>query len=138
VEARHWAITAGGEEDGMREEDEDDPFLLERLRLPGGVIARRVVPEKVRRRRRHFVMLPMAWYDRLKGANGQTCRVAWYLLYLHWKDKGEPVKLNNGMLETDGVSRQSKWKALADLERRGLVAVERRPKRSPIVRLLHT
>jgi len=46
------------------------------------------------------------------------------------------VKFPNGMLGIDGVSRRSKWRALNDLERRGLITVERRPGRSPIVRLL--
>jgi hypothetical protein len=38
-------------------------------------------------------------------------------------------------LRIDGISRYSKWKALGDLERRGLVTVERRPRRSPLVRV---
>ena len=62
-------------------------------------------PAKIRKRREQFVMLPMAWFDRLKGATGQTHRVALYLLHLNWKGKGAPIKLTNGMLERDGVSR---------------------------------
>ena len=95
----------------------------------------RVVPTKIRKRREQFVMFPMTWFDRLKGATGQTHRVALYLLHLSWKEKGAPIKLANGMLERDGVSRFGKWRALADLEQRGLIAVERRPRRSPVVRL---
>jgi hypothetical protein len=53
---------------------------------------------------------------------------------LHWKGNGAPIKLSNGMLEIDGISRQAKWRALTDLERLGLIQVERRPNRSPIVR----
>jgi hypothetical protein len=97
---------------------------------------RAVVPRKIQRRRRHYVMVPWTWIERLEGATGQTYRVALCLLYLSWKGEGEPVKLANGMLRIDGVSRQSKWRALNDLERRGLVAVERRPRRSPIIRLV--
>jgi hypothetical protein len=40
------------------------------------------------------------------------------------------------MLKIDGVSRQSKCRALRDLERRGLITVEWWPKKSPIVRLM--
>jgi len=116
--------------------DDDDPYLLDRLRLPDGIIARRaVVPEKVRKRREHFVRVPWPWIERLDGATGHTYRVALCLLYLHWKGKGEPVKLGNSVLEMDGVSRYSKWRALNDLEHRKLIAVERRPKRQPIIRL---
>jgi len=94
-----------------------------------------VTPAKIKRRREHFAMLPMTWYERLKGADGQTYRVAWFLLYLHWKNNGGPIKLANGMLAMDGVPPQSKRRALRDLERRGLITVEWRPRKSPIVRL---
>ena len=79
----------------------------------------------------------MAWRERLTGATGNTILVALDLLYLAWKGgKGAPVKLANGMLRHDRVSRHSKWRALNELERRGLITVERRPKRSPLVHVL--
>jgi hypothetical protein len=95
-----------------------------------------VEPEKLKRRRQHFIRLPLTWYERLKGAHGQTYRVALYVLYLHWKDGKGPIKLANGMLKIDGVSPQSKRRALRDLERRKLVTVDWRPKKSPLVQLL--
>jgi hypothetical protein len=114
--------------------DADNPFDLDRLRFdPAEVPA--TTPKKIGKRKEHFTMVPWTWIERLNGATGQTYRVALFLLYQHWKGKCEPIKLPNGMLKIDGVSRQSKWRALADLERRGLIAVERRPSRSPIVRL---
>jgi hypothetical protein len=97
---------------------------------------RRVVAVKIKKRRQHFIKLPMSWYDRMKGADGQTYRVVWYLLYLHWKSGGEAIKLSNGMLAIDGVPPTSKRRALRDLERRGLIIVERQSRKSPIVRLL--
>jgi hypothetical protein len=81
-------------------------------------------------------MVPQSWIDRLNGAAGQTYRVALFLLYEGWRAKTDTVKLGNGMLNFDGVSRYSKWRALTDLERRGLVKVERRPKRPPLVHLV--
>jgi hypothetical protein len=98
-------------------------------------LERPAVPRKIQKRREHFVQVPWRWVEKLKGAASQTWYLAHHLLYLHWKGGGEPIKLANGMLEFDGISRQSKWRALGDLERRGLIMVERRPKRSPIVRL---
>ena len=96
-----------------------------------------VVPRKIKKRRQNFVMVPWTWVELLKGVkSAQTYRVALVLLYASWKSRGAPVKLPNGMLEIDGVRRQSKWRALAELERRGLITVERRPSRSPIVRVL--
>jgi DNA-binding MarR family transcriptional regulator len=119
--------------------DTDDPFDLEELRYTEEVLVparRAVTPRKIQKRRKHFVQVPWTWIERLEGATGQTYRLALVLLYLHWKGKSAPTKLPNGMLKIDGVSRQSKWRALADLEQRGLINVERRPKRSPIIRLL--
>jgi hypothetical protein len=112
-----------------------DPFNLEDLRVPDEVQALARVPAKIRRRREKFIMFPLAWFEALNGATGATYRVAIYLLYLHWKDGGGAIKLPNGMLKIDGVSRQAKWRALGDLERRGLITVERRPSRSPLIRL---
>jgi uncharacterized membrane protein len=94
------------------------------------------VPLKIKKRRQHFVMVPWLWIERLNGATSQTYRVALVLLYMGWKNRGAPIKLTNGMLRIEGISRRSKWRALNALERRGLIAVERRLRRSPIIRLL--
>jgi hypothetical protein len=119
---------------------DDDPYEnLKRYRLPDGMVVlerRAVVPQKIQRRRRHFILVAMAWFERLAGASGQTYRLALCLLYLDWKARGEPIQLSNGLVQIYGVSRYSKWLALNDLERRGLIAIERRQRRSPIVRLL--
>ena len=114
-----------------------DDFDLENLRLPADIVRpRRVVePHKLEKRRKHFVQLPWTWVEALSGASGQTWQLATHLLYLNWKGKGEPIKLANGMLEIDGISRWSKWRALPELERRGLVVIDRRRRRSPIVTL---
>ena len=114
-----------------------DSFDLSSLQLPGGQILERraSVPRKIQRRRQHFVRVPWNWVEALDGTAGQTYRVALHLLYLHWKDGGKPIKLANSMLRSDGVSRQSKWRALGDLERRGLISIERRRRLAPLVRL---
>ena len=121
---------------------DDDPYAnLKQHRLTPEtqtMIERQVarVPKKIRKRQQHFVMVPWAWAERLQGASGKTYRVAICLLYLHWRgSKSGPIKLPNGMLKIDGVSRQSKWRALNDLERRRLIVVEHRPRKSPLVRL---
>jgi len=96
-----------------------------------------VLPRKIQKRQQQFVIVPMVWRERLAGATGHTVLLALDLLYLGWKNKGEPVKLANVMRQHDGISRQSKWRVLNDLERRGLVRVERRSRRSPLVHLSH-
>ena len=93
-------------------------------------------PAKLTKRRKHFIMLPFTWLERLSGASGQVYRLAILLLYRDWKSNGMPIKLGNGMLQIDGISRRTKWRALVELERRGLIAIERRCGKSPIIRLL--
>jgi hypothetical protein len=114
-----------------------DPLDLDNLRLDRDVLPERraVTPRKIERRREHFVRVPWTWIEALSGATGQTWHLALHLLHLHWKGNGAPIKLANGMLKVDGISRASKWRALAELERRRLITVERRPKRSPNIRL---
>jgi len=112
-----------------------DPFDLNHLRVEPVQV--RVVPSpKIRRRRQHFAMVPFVWLERLDGAAGKTYALAMHLRYLHWRHKGQPFTLANGMLETDGISRHSKWRGLTQLERRGLICVQRRPSQSPIITVL--
>jgi len=113
----------------------DDPFDdIEKLRLPPGQL-RVITPRKIGRRREHFIMVPFTWLERLGGASGKVYAVALHLLYLHWKGKGAPIKLANGMLRIDGISRASKWRALVELEGQGLITIDRRPRKSPVITL---
>jgi hypothetical protein len=84
---------------------DDDPFDLERLRLPSeqAQTATRT-PHRIAKRREHFIRVPFGWLERLKGASGRDCLLALHLLYLHWQNKGKPFKLPNGMLKADGRS----------------------------------
>ena len=117
-------------------DDSEDLYDLNKLRLDPAKFSTPYIPAKIRKRREQFVMMPMWWYETLANPvpKGQaTVLIAIYLLHLHWKHRGKPFKLANGMLEYDGVSRYAKWRALKELERRSLVIVERRLKKSPIV-----
>jgi hypothetical protein len=94
---------------------------------------RRITPKKIAKRREHWAKYPMSYIEAMEDASGKTFIVILHLLYLHWKGRGAPIKFANGMLKQGGVSRDTKWRALIYLESRGLITVERRPKRSPIV-----
>jgi hypothetical protein len=81
-----------------------------------------------------FVKFPKLWQTCLaeQHADGSTYRVALYLL-----DKAtfsEHVPLGNRVLEKQGVSRASKWRALKLLRRAG-IAVEGHKGRVPRVRV---
>jgi hypothetical protein len=117
-------------------DDSDDLYDLNKLRLDPAKFATPYVPAKIRKRREQFAILPMQWYEKLakpSPAGRCTCLVAWYLLYLNWKNDGKPFKLANGMLKYDGVGRHSKQRALTELEQRGLITVERRARKSPTI-----
>jgi hypothetical protein len=82
------------------------------------------------------VMVPIRWKEVLGAkprARNTVYDVALHLLYLHWKNHGKPFKLPNGLLRYDGIDRFTKWRALGDLERRGLIRIRRRSTRSPII-----
>jgi hypothetical protein len=120
-----------------------DPFELNTLRVDpadlGLAVKQAVAPAKIEKRSKDFVRFPMSWYERLKKppATGVTLLVALHLLHLDWRNHGKPFTLANGMLEFDGISRQSKWRALGELEKRGLITIQRRPSKSPIVQVLY-
>jgi hypothetical protein len=90
----------------------------------------------VKGRQKQFILLPWNWFEALKGADGQTYRLALYLQYMHWKAKGGPIKLANGALAATGVPRHAKYRALGDLEQRGLITVDRVGRKSPIIRVV--
>ena len=117
----------------------DDPFDIAKLRIDRATLATAHVPARIRKRRGTFVILPMLWYEKLAkpAPNSRyTCLVAWYLLHLDWKNGGKPFKLPNGMLAYDGIGRHTKYRALRDLERRGLITIEwQRGRRSPVIQV---
>ena len=82
-------------------------------------------------------MLPREWELRLLRAKRiSTYRLAIELLYLHWYGNGKPVTVSNKVARAVKISARSKWEALAELERLGLIEVDRRPRKSPRV-VLH-
>ena len=118
-----------------------DPFDIKNLRVDLNdpnlkpKAAGRSKPNK--KWQRKFVQVPWVWIDRLKVSNrGVTYRLALLLLYEYWQTGGRPIHLSNVMLTGDGVTRRSKWRALLELEQFGLLKVERRPRKSPVVTLL--
>jgi hypothetical protein len=96
-------------------------------------------PQKAQKREKEiFVQLSPIWQKRLHGLSGKTQSVGRVILELHFKNYGRPVKLTNGPLLTIGIGRRAKKQALDELETCGLIEVERRRRKTPIVRPLHT
>jgi hypothetical protein len=80
-----------------------------------------------------FTKFPKLWRVRLAEtrANGCAYRVALYLLdRACWSRQ---VTLSTATMRKLGVSRNGKRGALRQLRRAGLIAVEERPRKSPLV-----
>jgi hypothetical protein len=105
------------------------PVLVAKGKQPGTATK----PKK----REIFIRTPFSWWEKLSGCHGQILAVALFIIHLEWKSQGRrPVKLANGALDAYGISRRTKWRALNELERLGLISVERRVRKSPIIRIL--
>jgi hypothetical protein len=120
----------------MMMRDGDDPIDLEALRVAPGQWQPAIKP-RPKKWRRQFVRVPWTWIEHLsKAKRTTTWRLAMVLLYEHWRTGGHPIALSNVGLESESLKRRSKWNALAELEKLGLIQVERRHRRSPRLRLL--
>jgi hypothetical protein len=116
-----------------------DPFDLERLRVNPADLQPQLKSKPLSQKwRRQFVQVPWEWVPCLRTRSGNTYHLALVLLYAFWRTGGQPVVLSNGFAYAEGLSRRSKWRALAELQELGLVRVERAPRKSPRVTPLFT
>jgi hypothetical protein len=82
--------------------------------------------------------IPLSWLSRLCRLNGgkvvATGLAIWFQAGLQRAREG--IRLTSKGLKRFGVTRQAKWEALKALEVAGLIAVERKGKKSPLVTVL--
>jgi hypothetical protein len=119
--------------------NDDDPYadLKQHALSPEMILERRIEPPKMRRRRQQFVKVPWTWVERLaKARHASTLQVAHCVLYLHWHGGSDQFPLANGMLPEHGIDRWRKWRGLRELEELGLIAVERRGRKSPLITII--
>jgi hypothetical protein len=84
-----------------------------------------------------FVKVPLHWASKAAKATRTSKAMVWvWLLHSSWKAKSPTFPLPNGKLKHDGVSRFIKRRALRELETAGLITVERRHGKTPVVTLL--
>ena len=98
-------------------------------------------PKPKQKWKRHYTKVPDEWVKRLHKARhpGSTWSLALELLYLHWKDGDEPIVVAGKVIKAAEVSRWSASDAMAELQRLGLVQIEREPgkaSRAILLRLL--
>jgi hypothetical protein len=116
-----------------------DEFELDKVRLDPALVATAKAapaPTVARpKKNRDFVMVPTSWVKRLEHAQACTYRLALHVLRLDWKHDGHQFRLTNEGLAAANVSRWGKYTSLRELERLGLVTVDRRFKKSPLIKV---
>ena len=115
---------------------------LEEFELDPNLVVVRTPPKKQRRvpNRKRFIFGPlsMEWIHRASKLPGKTLCVALVLRHLEGLNKGKRVSFPFSNVEASrwGISRKLKCRALAALERAGLIAVERRRGASPLATVI--
>jgi hypothetical protein len=116
--------------------DDQDDIDIQKLRVDPKFV-QQAIKSKRKEWRRNFTVMPRSWELRLLGAKRvSTFKLACELLYLHWLDKGKPIAVTGKMAAAAKLSARSKTNALAELERLGLIMIDRGVRRSPRVTLL--
>lgn len=124
-----------------------DPFDLKNLRVDPSdprLKPRADAPKKQKSKwEKKFVSFPWTWVVQLKTAERiASYKLAQLLIYEHWRNGhlrkgGRPIKLTSALAAEVGViSRQTKRRALVELEQLGLIKVERRLHKSPLITVL--
>jgi len=112
---------------------QNEPWHVKRLRE-----LEAAAPVKRKKWEQRFIAVPRVWANQLKTCDrAATFKLALVLLYEHWHTNGSTIRLTNALATTMGISHDSKGRALADLELMGLVSVERRDRKTPLVTVLH-
>jgi hypothetical protein len=119
---------------------EQDFPSIEQLQLTPDVLLEGVpveLPSQQRRRQRHFLpALPAALFVRLAVLPGKALAVYLVALQRSRIKRTNPVALTSAYLSQFGLMRWDKTRALAVLEKAGLVRVERQKRKNPLVHLV--
>jgi hypothetical protein len=84
-----------------------------------------------------FVKVPL-WFAAAaaKATGDPTILVLAHMLHASWKAHSMTFRLSNSYLTRNGVSRKSKSRVLHELEAAGLIMIEQKKGRSPLVTLI--
>ena len=115
----------------------DDADELEYLDCQLAASARSQPTARARKPAEPFVKVPLWWIAAAsKHTRSPATLVCIELLHVHWKTKRLSFPLPNGRLEKLGVSREIKRRVLRDLERGGLIRLEQKAGKTPVVTLV--
>ncbi len=90
-----------------------------------------------RKKAEPFVKVPLWWAEAAAKATKTTKSLVWVeLLHVSWKTKRLTFSLPCGKLEKKGVSRETRRRALRELEAAGLINVTWRHGKTPVVTIV--
>jgi hypothetical protein len=78
----------------------------------------------------------MAWLEKAARLPGRALHVALAIRHQSDLERSPTVALRNKHCKVFGVGRDTKRRGLADLEMAGLVTVDRKPRRNPVVTII--
>ena len=96
----------------------------------------KAVPNGAHRSVEQFDMFPRWCTLAMKNAGVGSFKIALLLLHLNWKSGGRPVIVSAAAAKASGVGPRQKVSAVLELERLGIIRVERRPKKSSLITIL--
>jgi hypothetical protein len=121
----------------QRIDDEDEREFAELQRAAANLPRPPVKQKRNAKYADAFVCVPLWWAQRAaEVTRSPTMFVCLWLLHLSWKSKSLTFPVPNVLLDDRGIDRRAKRRALARLEKAGLISVERQFGKSPIVTLL--
>ena len=116
------------------------PIELARLRLPLRALDRRALRPPRHKAGGHFLKgpVPLDWLQRAARLPGKSLHAGIALWYAAGLLKSASVPLSNIVGLGFGIDRNAKYRALDWLEAAGLIKVDRKLGRAPIVTLLNS
>jgi hypothetical protein len=114
------------------------PIDIERLRLSRPTVQAGKVKPPRHKSGEHFLKgpIPLPWLEVAATLPGKSLHAAVALWYAAGLTKSASIPLSNIAGLRFGLDRNAKYRALAWLERAGLVRVERKLGRAPVVTIL--
>jgi hypothetical protein len=84
-----------------------------------------------------FLVIPDDWLDVIDAVPGRHAyRLMLRLMRISWRLKSATVKVTNKIFLDCRMDRHTKLETLRRLEQAGLISVDRRPRKSPLVTIL--
>ena len=113
----------------MKKKSTADLFDLDKFRINPNdpqLVPKTSEVQPKKKRRQQFILIPWIWMVQLKSTQSiTTYRLALLLLYEHWRNGGQPVRVTNVLAAKFGIPRRSKYSALQELEQLNLIVTEK-------------